>query len=251
VVNWPATCAAVIPCRNEEAGITALVGQVRRHLPLVLVVDDCSADQTAARATAAGAHIVTRSGRPGKGAALKAGVAAALARRCAWALTLDGDGQHRPDDIPAFLRCAEATGAALVVGDRMHQAAAIPWLRRQVNRWMSRRISAIAGTVLSDSQCGFRLINLKAWSALRLETDHFEIESDMLLAFVRAGCRVEFTPIQVVGRGRRSHIHPLVDSWRWFQWWTRARFGRATGPSCGGSAGEHSPCAGVPAQNML
>ena len=62
--------------------------------------------------------------------------------------------------------------------------------------------------VLPDTQCGFRLINLKAWAALRLETNHFEIESEMLLAFVEAGYRVEFVPIQVIGRGRRSHIHP-------------------------------------------
>lgn len=250
-MNWPTTCAAVIPCRNEEASIAGLVRAVRQHIPLVMVVDDSSDDETAARATEAGAEIIRRSGNPGKGAAIKAGIAAALARQCAWVLTLDGDGQHRPDDIPIFLRRAEETGAALVVGDRMHHAGAIPWVRRRVNRWMSRRISGIAGRFLPDTQCGFRLINLKAWAALRLETNHFEIESEMLLAFVEAGYRAEFVPIQVIGRGRRSHIHPLKDTWRWLVWWKRVRFGRGGPRRSEARAGEHSACAGARDQNMM
>jgi len=224
-VNWPAECAVVIPCRNEEAGIAGLVREVRQHLPLVLVVDDNSEDETAARAAEAGAQVVRRTENPGKGAALKAGVTAALARRCDWVMTLDGDGQHRPEDIPAFLRRAEETGAALVVGNRMHRAEAMPWLRRGVNRWMSRRLSELAGRILPDSQCGFRLINLRAWTGLVLETDHFEIESEVLVAFVVAGHRVEFVPIQVIGRGRRSHIQPVRDTWRWLRWWGRVRRG--------------------------
>jgi glycosyltransferase involved in cell wall biosynthesis len=241
----------VIPCRNEEASVGGLVRDVRRYLPLVLVVDDSSDDGTAERATDAGAETIRRSGNPGKGAAMKAGIAAALARQCAWVLTLDGDGQHRPDDIPIFLRCAEETGAALVVGNRMHDAQAIPWLRRWVNRWMSRRISKIAGRSLPDTQCGFRLINLKAWTALRLETDHFEIESEMLVAFVEAGFPVEFVPIQVIGRGGHSHIHPLKDTWRWLLWWKRVRFGRGDPRRSEVSASEHSACASARDQNML
>jgi len=215
-------CAVVIPCCDEEATIVELVRGIRRYLPVVIVMDDGSADQTAKRAVQAGAQVVRREGSSGKGAALKAGVAAALAQGYAWVMAMDGDGQHRPEDIPAFLRCAEETGAALVVGNRMQQAEAIPWVRRVVNRWMSRRLSACAGRILPDSQCGFRLINLKAWVALPLATDHFEIESEMLLAFVRAGCRVEFVPIRVVAKGQRSHIHPVKDTWRWLRWSHRA-----------------------------
>jgi glycosyltransferase involved in cell wall biosynthesis len=250
-VNWPATCAVVIPCCNEEATIGALVREVRGCLPTVIVVDDCSDDQTAARATEAGAQVVRRDRDPGKGAALKAGVATALGHNYGWVITLDGDGQHRPEDIPALLRCAEATGAALVVGNRMHQAEAIPWMRRWVNRWLSRRISGAAGRMLPDSQCGFRLIDLRVWSALRLETDHFEIESEMLLACVRAGYRVEFVPIQVVGRGRHSHIHAVVDTWRWLRWWRRVRLGRSAPRGTAADVREHSACARERGRNML
>lgn len=222
-MNWPATCAVVIPCCNEEVTVAGLVLEVRRHLPTVIVVDDGSVDQTATRAATAGAQVVRRERNPGKGASLRAGVAAALAQHYTWVMTLDGDGQHRPEDIPAFLRCAEETGAALIVGNRMHQAESIPWLRRRVNRWMSRRLSACAGRALPDSQCGYRLINLKAWAELVLEANHFEIESEVLLGFVRAGYGVEFVPIRVIGKGGQSHIHPLKDTWRWLRWWQRAR----------------------------
>jgi glycosyltransferase involved in cell wall biosynthesis len=227
-VDWPATCAVVVPCRNEEATIAELVREARRVLPIVIVVDDGSGDLTAARAVEAGAQVVRREHKPGKGAALKAGIAAALTQDCKWALTLDGDGQHRPEDISGFLRCAEETGASLVVGDRMHCAKAIPWLRRSVNRWMSRRMSEAAGRLLPDSQCGFRLIHLQAWTALSLKTEHFEIESEVLLAFALAGHRIEFVPIQVIGKGSRSHIHPITDTWRWLQWWKRVRPGQIT-----------------------
>ena len=250
-MNWPLTCAAVIPCRNEEASIATLVEEVRRHLPLVLVIDDCSDDETGARALQAGAHTLRRSASPGKGSAIKAGVAAALARHCTWAITLDGDGQHRPDDIPAFFRCAEQTNAALVVGNRMHRATEIPWLRRTVNRWMSRQISNLAGRDLPDSQCGFRLIDLKAWAAGRFQTDHFEIESEMLLSFLDAGYRVEFSPIQVVGRGRQSHIHPFKDTWRWLQWWTRVRHARPSPQRSEPRTNQYSPCPPAAPQNTL
>jgi glycosyltransferase involved in cell wall biosynthesis len=215
----PTSCAAVIPCFNEGATVAALVREVRQHLSLIIVVDDGSTDGTSAVATAAGALVISHARNLGKGAALKNGVSAALTRGFEWVLTLDGDGQHRPQDVLAFLRCAEQAHVRLVVGNRMHNARSIPWLRRQVNRWMSRRLSERAGQSLPDSQCGFRLINLKVWASVPLETNHFEIESEMLLAFVRAGFRVEFVPIQVVGRGQSSHIHPVADSWRWWRWW--------------------------------
>src|SRR5262249_16792919 len=109
--------------------------------------------------------------------------------------------------------------APLVVGNRMHQAQAIPWLRRRVNRWMSRRLSKRAGLTLPDSQCGFRLLELKAWAGLRLTTRHFEVESETLMAFVAAGNRIEFVAIRVIGRGPQSHIHPILDTVRWWRWW--------------------------------
>jgi len=222
-MDWPSKCAAVIPCFNEEAAIGSVVAATRQFFLTVLVVDDGSTDQTVAHAHAAGAATLRQESNCGKGAALQAGWRWARERGFTWAMTLDGDGQHSPDDISTFLSCAERSSAALVVGNRMNAAAQIPWLRRLVNRWMSRRLSRMAGQLLPDSQCGFRLMNLEAWSSMPISASRFEIESEVLLAFVAAGQKVEFVPIRVLYKTEQSKIHPLWDTIRWFRWWKRAR----------------------------
>jgi len=81
----------------------------------------------------------------------------------------------------------------------------------------------MAGQLLPDSQCGFRLMNLEAWSSLAINASRFEIESDVLLAFVAAGHKVEFVPIHVLYKSEQSKIHPLWDTVRWFKWWKQVR----------------------------
>ena len=108
------------------------------------------------------------------------------------------------------------------------------------NRWMSRRLSRLARCELPDSQCGFRLVRLEAWKQADLHTTGFEIESEMLIAFIAAGFSVAFVPIEVIYKQRPSKIHPVVDSWRWWRWWRSAR----TTPS--------QPHPGIPgAENLL
>lgn len=211
----------VIPCLNESASIAAIVSAARQWQPTVLVVDDGSADRTAQIAENAGAVVLLHAKNCGKGAALQTGLAHALQSGFDWVVTMDGDGQHRPEDLPAFLRCAEQTGATMVVGNRMGEAWKMPWLRRTVNRAMSWMISRCAGRFLPDTQSGFRLIHLPTWAALSLQSKKFEVESEMLLAFLAAGERVEFVPVQVCHSERASHIRPLADTWRWLVWWEK------------------------------
>jgi glycosyltransferase involved in cell wall biosynthesis len=222
-MNWPVCCAAVIPCLDEERAISTVVARSREFLPTVIVVDDGSRDATANRAAQAGANVIRFAANQGKGSALRAGLAHARQSGFAWAVTLDGDGQHAPEDFPRFFERAVTTGAALVVGNRMVELESMPWLRRQVNRWMSRRISKLAGRDLPDTQCGFRLIQLEPWSKLGLRAQHFEVESEMILAFVDARLPVEFVPIQVIYKTEQSKIHPLRDTWRWFRWLRKRR----------------------------
>jgi len=214
-------CAAVIPCLNESAGIAALVAAVRRQVPSVFVVDDGSTDATARLAELAGAVVLPHARNLGKGAALQTGLAHALKSGFVWAVMLDGDGQHAPEDLPALWRCVEMTGARMVIGDRMGEAHKMPALRRWVNRCMSRVISLQTGGFLPDTQSGFRLIHLPTWATLPLEARKFEVESEMLLAFLAAGERVEFAPVRVRPSNRASHICPLADALRWLAWWKK------------------------------
>jgi glycosyltransferase involved in cell wall biosynthesis len=238
-------CAAVIPCLNEEKTIAAVVSSLRDKLPLVVVVDDGSTDGTAHNAENAGAVVIRHGRNRGKGAALQTGLSHLLSLGFDWAVALDGDGQHDPAHLPAFLRCVEETGAPLVIGNRMHDArtrdAAMPWLRWQVNRWMSSKLSRAMGQHLPDTQSGFRLLHLQTWASLALRAQRFEVESEMLMAFLAARHSVEFVPIRVIASGRKSRIHPFTDTIRWWKWWLK----RNTRARAGGAAGYSNPQAAV------
>jgi glycosyltransferase involved in cell wall biosynthesis len=221
--DWRARCAAVIPCFNEAETIRVVVAGVRKYLPTVLVIDDGSSDVTGAEAADAGAEVLRQPGPQGKGAALRLGWTEASRRGFEWVLSLDGDGQHAPEDIPRFFAGAEQTGATLIVGNRMNSPGKMPRQRKWVNQWLSRRLSKLAGQELPDSQCGFRLMRLAAWRGLGLKTSHFEIESEVLLDFVRAGHPVAFVPVQALYKSEQSKIHPWLDTVRWFRWWRVAR----------------------------
>jgi glycosyltransferase involved in cell wall biosynthesis len=214
--------AALIPCRDEAAAVGWVVAGARRHLDRVVVVDDGSADATAARAREAGAEVIVLPRRSGKGAALRRGWEHLASSACTHALCLDGDGQHLPDDIPAFL---DARPAPLLVGDRfVGGAAGMPGIRRRTNLWMSRRISRLAGFHVPDSQCGFRLVELAHVLALPIRARRFEVESDMIVAFARAGLPVGAVPVSARYADERSKIAPIRDTWRWFSWYLRARY---------------------------
>lgn len=214
---------AIIPCLNEGRSIAALVEGVRRHIDNVIVVDDGSVDRTASIAEQAGAAVIRHDASLGKGAAIRTGLQQAGESGAEWALLLDGDGQHSPADIPAFFAAAEKFHAALVVGNRMSQRSEMPWLRWQVNHWMSLRLSRLTGQELPDSQCGFRLLNLEVISSLPFQSTHFEIESEILLSFVVKGERIAFVPIEVIYQDEKSKISPIQDTIRWFRWWKNAR----------------------------
>ena len=122
-----------------------------------------------------------------------------------------------------FFVSSDDVGAPMIVGNRMGDVRDMPFVRKCTNRYMSWTISRVIGQRVPDSQCGFRLMSLEAWSALTIAANHFEIESEILLAFVLSGYLVEFVPIQVIYKNEQSKIHPLPDTIRWFRWWRQAR----------------------------
>ncbi len=216
----------VIPCLNEAATVGEVVRGARAWVPRVIVVDDGSTDGTAAQALEAGATVCRRTCRGGKGAAIHEGIHAAGLAGYEWVLLMDGDGQHAPGDIPSLLTAAERTRADLVIGNRMDDAASIPWLRRRVNRWMSRDLSRWLGLAIPDSQSGFRLLRVAAWERANPSGDGFVIESEMIVAFAAAGLRIADTPVRVLPRFRgRSRIQAWRDTVRWWRGRRRARAG--------------------------
>jgi len=209
-------CCAVIPAYNEAAHIADVVARARRFTAAVLVVDDGSDDECFRLAEAAGAIVLRHERNLGKGASLQHGLDwAAQSEKYAFAITLDGDGQHLPEEIPRFL--AIAAGYDLLIGNRMAARNNMPRLRWYTNRIMSAIISRLAGVSIPDSQCGFRLIRCAAWPRLIIRSRNFDYESEMLVAAGRAGLRISSVPITTVYGAEKSKIRPVQDTVRFLR----------------------------------
>lgn len=219
-----ARCVAVIPAYRAEGSIEPLVRRVAALGLPVVVVDDASGDATAAQARAAGAMVLSRQANGGKGRALRDGFQYALDSGFEWVIILDADGQHEADEIPNFLRAAREGWGQVIVGDRMRRPRGMPLTRWLTNFFMSWILSRLARAKIPDTQCGFRMIHRQVLEKLTLTSDHFEIESEMVLKAAWAGFRVVSIPVaSVYTRQQLSFIRPLSDTVRFFKMLWRAR----------------------------
>ena len=202
---------ALIPAYQEGPRIGAVVERARAHLPVV-VIDDGSSDDTAGRAEAAGATVVHQLPNAGKGAALRAGFRYALDGGYSAAVTLDADGQHDPDEIPAFLDVFRERRPELVIGKRAF--GEMPPVRRLSNTLGGLTLSAALGRNVPDNQSGYRLIGRVLMRAM-LESDEsgFEFEVEMIARAIALGLPIEWVPIRTIYAGEPSHIEP----WRHFR----------------------------------
>ncbi len=208
---------AVIPAFNEGDTIEDIVAAVLPRVDGVWVIDDGSEDETAARASSAGARVILMGKNRGKGAALRRGFAEIAAEDCDRVIILDGDGQHDPAEIPRLLQAADETGADIVVGNRMRDAGKMPPLRRLTNRFMSGIISFLAGQNVPDSQCGFRLLKAGIAGRLGLKTGNYDTESEMLITAGKMGLRIASVPVSAIYSGQQSRIRPVRDTLRFFR----------------------------------
>lgn len=208
----------LIPTHNESSSIGGLVAQIRGQRLDVLVIDDGSTDETAKVAADCRAAVCKNSRNIGKGASLIKGFEYALSNGYDAVLTMDGDGQHLPQDIPAFLAAARSPHCGIIIGNRMLRVANMPLVRVMTNTVMSWIISCIARQRIPDSQCGFRLISKDVLQKIKLHTHNFEMESEMLIEASREGFSITSVPIQTIYKNERSHIHPVRDTIRFFKY---------------------------------
>ena len=199
---------AVVPAFDEGPRIAAVVQGASAHLPVV-VVDDGSRDDTAARAREAGALVIPQRPNQGKGAALRAGFRHALASGCDAVVTLDADGQHDPGEIPRFIEAFRRTGAELVIGRRDFRR--MPSVRRLSNELGGRAFSWAVGRRIPDNQSGYRLVGRRLMEDLLTSRETgFEFEVEMITTSIRAGYDVAWVPIRTIYAGEPSHVRPLV-----------------------------------------
>ena len=203
----PGRVLVLVPAFNEAGRIGVVVRGALVHLP-VLVVDDGSTDATAAEGEEAGASVLVQRPNQGKGAALRAGFRWALERGFDAVVTLDGDGQHDPASIPAFLTARTVAGDALVIGCRDFRR--MPLSRRLANSVGGRAFSWAVGRDIPDNQSGYRLIDRRLMVALQASRESgFAFEVEMITTCIRGGWPMAWVPIGTIYRGEPSHIRPV------------------------------------------
>lgn len=215
---------ALIPAHNEAPRVAPVIEGARRHLP-VIVVDDGSADDTAAVAEAAGAEVLRQPENRGKGEALKAGFRRALAADAEAVVTLDADGQHDPAEIPAFLAAHEGSGAELVIGVREFRD--MPPARRLANLLGKQVLHWATGQEIPDNQSGYRLVGRRLMeAALASEEPGFGFEVEMIVECARRGWGISWVPIRTIYGAEKSHINPLTHLGRFLRLAWRIRRAR-------------------------
>lgn len=208
----------VIPAYNEAARLTVLLEQLKEKNLSVLVIDDGSRDNTSSIVEKNAQVALKNKRNMGKGMALKKAINHLRERDGVdYIITMDADGQHSPADIDSFLEEA-ARGAYFVVGNRMHNPLGMPKIRVITNKIMSWLISKLVRQEIPDTQCGFRLIKREVLDKIDIQTNKFEIESEILIKAARENFPIKSIPIKsIYFKNQRSKIRPLRDTIRFIK----------------------------------
>jgi glycosyltransferase involved in cell wall biosynthesis len=188
---------AVIPCRDEEATVANVILKAKRFVNEVLVIDDGSRDETRKIAQEAGAVVISHKTNRGKGAAIRTGFQYALKNDFEYIVTIDGDGQHDPLEIPELLENVIHNGHDISVGFRAGTNTEMPMWRRVGKRVLDYTTSIGTGGFVTDSQCGFRAFNRTAVERItpQLKGDAFSIESEQLIKAHEFGLKMANTNV--------------------------------------------------------
>ena len=207
----------VVPAFNEATTIRAIVERSLAVASDVIVVDDGSVDGTSAALDGLPIVLLRNPVNVGKGLSLWRAMTYAVAHGAQFVVTLDGDGQHRPEDVPRLVRAASALERAVVIGSRMHDRANMPTGRYWGNKAGLFWISWATGQPISDAQSGFRVYPrtlIEALHARALTAHRFAFETEILIRAAQAEYAIVAEPIDaiyLVG-ARKSHYRAVVDT---------------------------------------
>ena len=232
----PARVAVIVPAWNETGKIGDVVRKVpRRFAATVIVVDDCSADDTAGEARAAGAEVVIRHEKnQGVGAGIRTGLLEAKRRGIEFAAILSGDDQHEPDQLPRVLAPLFAGEADLVQGSRWLPGGATPGIPPD-RRWLTQLYPLLfrfaSAFPITDGTNGMRAFRLSLLDDPRIQLsqdwlDRYELEPYLLFQAIRCRYRVCEVPVTVRYHGRgTTKMRLLQDGWRILRPLVFLRFG--------------------------
>lgn len=207
---------AVIPAYNEAKSIASVAREVQRYVDRVIVVDDGSTDGTSSAVGKLGVVLVGHPRNLGKGTALQTGADYARAQGCSAVVTIDGDGQHNPAEIPSLVETATERAADIVIGKRRRRRREMPFGRRMVNSSSSALLSLLTGRRIFDVHSGFRFIRRPVLDNINL-AGRFDGEIGFLIDAAKAGFVIAEVAVETIYRREESKINPLRDTARFFR----------------------------------
>jgi glycosyltransferase involved in cell wall biosynthesis len=209
---------AALPAYNEEKTIAKVTIGTSRYVDKVLVVDDGSSDATAEIAEKLGAIVVKHERNLGKGGTVQSIFNWARTNHVDILVTLDADGQHRPDEIPKILGPVIEGRADICIGSRFLEQASpeMPKYRRWGAGVIGRVVRSVSGLAVEDTESGFRAYGRKALSVLRPSEMGMGAEAGLLLQASEKGLTITEVPIHVAYRGlardrTRNPVYHALD----------------------------------------
>ncbi len=204
---------AAIPAYNEEKTIARIVLQAKRFVGRVIVCDDGSEDLTAQIAEELGACVVRHKRNLGKGAAFKSLFGKSLELEADVVVTLDGDGQHDPREIPHLIKPILGGDADIAVGSRFLEGKnEMPLYRRAGSRVLNGLVNRFVNGAdkISDTQSGFRAYNKKALMEIDVTTEGIGVDSEILLKAYNNAVKITEVPVSCKFKGvEGSTYNPL------------------------------------------
>lgn len=193
-----ATVIAVIPAYNEELTIAMVVHLTSKYVDHILVIDDGSQDRTAEIARLSGCEVIQLEKNRGKANALITGVSRAKNLGYENVVILDADGQHDPDEIPAVMYPVFCNSADMVIGSRYLNPTTITPIYRRIGQKTIDFATNIGTKIkISDTQSGFRALNLSKFDSDSFKSRGYNVESDMILFYLERNLKIMEVPITV------------------------------------------------------
>lgn len=216
----PRQVFAVIPAYNEGSAIVDVLRECRQHVDRIVVVDDASSDDTAARALLPGVDVLRHPVNLGQGAALQTGITHALSRGATHVVTLDADGQHDPAQIGRMLLAMDTEHADVALGSRfLGEAIGIPAVRRTVLRLAVLFTRLTTGLKVTDCHNGFRIFTASAAQSLRITQNRMAHASEVLeeiadkhMTYVEVPVTIRYTEYSMAkGQSSLNSLNILLD----------------------------------------
>lgn len=194
----------VIPAFNEAGSINDVVKSLRMPLSAVsfdheiVVIDDGSKDDTSDNARKAGATVIKHILNRGVGGATSTGLRYAEKYNFDMAATMDGDGQHSPEDVVNCIEKAISTNSDLLIGSRLINSNGMSRVKIIGNKGLSLITWLLTGVKITDSQSGLRVFSKKALDTLEWKSTSYDFCSEMILRAKQANLAIVEAPIQAI-----------------------------------------------------